>query len=107
VSTRYTKAVSEKPRKKRNFYPEAILAAELAGVKPDTAYRVCAGKKRSQKVEVALRIARRLLKAEWSQDIDVARKKVQGLNAIQQRIRQEEARERMARKASGDGVEAA
>jgi hypothetical protein len=100
----YRKVVSEKPRRKRNSYPEAMLAAELAGVKPDTAYRVCAGKKTSEKVTVALRMARRILKEEWSKDIETARKKVHGLKAVQQRIRQEEAQRRMARaRTEGDG----
>jgi hypothetical protein len=91
MPTRYRKAASEEaqpirqPRKVKS-YPELRMAAEIAGVSYWMAYKVRRGKAQSEKVELALKMARERLRAEESEARKTAREQLRGLKAQQRKL---------------------
>ena len=90
MPTKYRKTVSErKPKeKKRGRYPELRLAAEIAGVSHWTVYKVLDGSTQSQKVKLALEMARGQLRAKKRDELKTARKELRRLKAEQRKLQQ-------------------
>ena len=90
MPTKYRKVASERkpenPKRTVKRYPELRLAAEIAGVSYWTAYKVKRGQAQSEKVSLALEIARERLKEQRAQERKVARQKLRELRAEEKKI---------------------
>jgi hypothetical protein len=102
MSTTYRKVASEegatqqvRHKRKVKSYPELRMAAEIAGVKYWTAYKVRVGKTQSEKVELALKIARDRLHTEKMEAQKVARKqRAEAKRAARKQLRELRAQEK-------------
>jgi hypothetical protein len=89
MPTKYRKAVSERPpecQQRRKAYPELSLAAEIAGVSYWMAYKVRRGKAQSEKVELAIKMARERLRLQRLEEKKVARKQLRELRAQEKKL---------------------
>jgi predicted transcriptional regulator len=82
-------------KRKVKSRPEVRLAAEIAGVGYSMAYKVLRGKTQSEKVELALTMARERLRQQRAQALDAARQqRAEARIAARQRLRELRAQEK-------------
>lgn len=89
MATKYRKGASEHPQpkvRKIKRYPELALAAEIAGVSYWMAYGVRRGRNQSEKVKIALQMAREQLRQRKAEEQKDARKRLRELKAEQRKI---------------------
>jgi hypothetical protein len=76
--------------------PEVRLAAEIAGVGYSMAYKVLRGKSQSEKVELALTLARERIRQQRAEARKAAREQLRQLKATQKKLQRVLARRRAA-----------
>ena len=89
MPTKYRKAAPERPpeyQRQRRVYPELPLAAEIAGVSYWMAYKVRRGKAQSEKVELAIKVARERLRVQNAEEKKAARQQLRDLRAQERKL---------------------
>jgi hypothetical protein len=93
MPTKYKKTASEdcearpiQERRKVKSYPELRMAADIAGVSYWMAYKVRRGKAQSEKVELALKMARERLRLQRAEVRKVAREQLRELKAEERKL---------------------
>lgn len=81
---KYRKSASKGGKIKR--YPELFLAAQIAGVSYWMAYAVRRKRAQSQKVEIALQMAREQLRQQKAEEQKAARQQIRELKAEQKKL---------------------